>query len=391
MSSKLIRITTVPLSLEKLLEGQLSFINQKFEVTAVAAEKDRLELYGRKNGINTFHVEMTREITPIKDLKALTRLYGFLRKEKPLIVHTHTPKAGIIGMLAAKMAGVPIRLHTVAGMPLLETRGAKRKILNAVERLTYSCATRIYPNSKGLSEIILQEKFISPEKLKILGSGSSNGIDTSYFDPALFPSEDTDLRRSTFNIPEKDFLLIFVGRLVADKGLNELIESFVSLNKRFPDVSLLLVGPFEQELDPIKEENLEIIKQHPKIFSVGYQEDVRPFFSMSNALVFPSYREGFPNVVMQAGAMGLPSIVTDINGCNEIIEEGVNGTIIPVKDPQALEKAMERMVTDHTWRNELKKNAREKITASYERKKFWNLLLEEYKSLEKEYFDKSGN
>src|SRR5690606_4280347 len=158
LKHKLIRITTVPLSLEKLLEDQLTFMNQFFEVTAVSADEERLKIYGHKNGVKIFPVEMTREITPIKDLKALKSLYSFLKQEKPLIVHTHTPKAGIIGILAAKMAGVPIRLHTVAGMPLLEAQGTKRKILNAVEKLTYSCATRIYPNSKGLAQIILQEK-----------------------------------------------------------------------------------------------------------------------------------------------------------------------------------------------------------------------------------------
>src|SRR5690606_28684085 len=174
---KLIRITTIPLSLEKLLEGQLTYMNNFYDVTAISAEKERLEKYGRDNGVKTFWVEMTRAITPVTDLKSVWKLYRFLKREKPLIVHTHTPKAGIVGMLAAKMAGVPLRLHTVAGLPLLETNGFKRTILNFVEKATYQMATNVYPNSIGLKNIILQEGFTRENKLKVLGKGSSNGID----------------------------------------------------------------------------------------------------------------------------------------------------------------------------------------------------------------------
>lgn len=354
-------------------------MQQQYQVIAVSADAERLERYGIKNNVRTFPVEMTRKITPIMDLRALLRLYNFLKKEKPLIVHTHTPKAGIVGMLAAKLAKVPIRLHTVAGMPLMENSGVKRIILEAVEKFTYSCATKIYPNSFGLREIISDKKFASHSKVKVLGKGSSNGIDTSFFDPESFSVEDLIKIKKSNKIPQKDLVFVFVGRLVGDKGINELVEAFVQVQEKHKEVSLLLVGPFEQELDPVKESILKVIRNHTKIFSVGYQEDVRPYLGVADILVFPSYREGFPNVVMQAGAMGLPSIVTDINGCNEIIEEGVNGTIIPVKDSIRLGKAMERMIVDQEWRKALKQNAREKITKKYDRRVFWNLLLEEYK------------
>lgn len=382
MPPKLVRITTVPLSLEKLLEGQLSFMDQFYEVTAISADEERLNRYGQNNKVKTFHVEMTREITPALDLKALNKLYRFFKKEKPLIVHTHTPKAGILGMLAAKMAGVPVRLHTVAGLPLLETTGAKRKVLDAVEKLTYACATKVYPNSEGLRQIILKNKFAPAKKLKVLGKGSSNGIDTEYFDPRMF-NEAHKLRiREELKIPIADLVYIFVGRLVADKGINELVEAFVELAEAGKEISLLLVGPFEQELDPIKDINLERIQKNPKIISVGYQEDVRPYLAVADVLTFPSYREGFPNVVLQAGAMGIPSIVSDINGCNEIIEEGVNGTIVPVKTKAALMLAMQRFIKDSSWREKLRSNSRNRITQSYERKVFWELLLGEYRSWE---------
>ena len=378
---KLVRITTVPLSLEKLLEGQLSFMNKHYEVIAVSAEKNRLEKYGRDNGVRTFWVEMTRAITPFQDLKSLFRLYGFLKKEKPLIVHTHTPKAGIIGMLAAKMAGVPIRLHTVAGLPLMETSGMKRKLLDAVEKFTYRLANRVYPNSFELKRIILKLGYAKEDKLKVLGEGSSNGIDTTYFDPKLYAGENLRIK-GDLGIPEHDFTFIFIGRLVKEKGINELVRAFVELQKKDSNCSLLLVGPFEQELDPLDQEVFDLIHSLPMIYTTGYQADVRPFFAIADVLTFPSYREGFPNVVMQANAMNLPAIVTNINGCNEIVSEGENGIIIPVKDQKALGKAMEKIMISQDLCRELAQNARELIQKKYERGRFWEILLKEYKDLE---------
>jgi len=382
---KLIRITTIPLSLEKLLEGQLTYMNQYYEVTAVAAEKERLEKYGEKNKVNTFWVEMTRAITPVQDIKAVWKLYNFFKKEKPEIVHTHTPKAGIVGMLAAKLAGVPLRLHTVAGLPLMETTGTKRKILDQVEKFTYKLATKVYPNSRGLKDIILKEGFVIEDKLKVLGKGSSNGIDTRYFDPFQFDDTQKKNKRQSLGIPQEDFIFIFIGRLVSEKGINELVEAFNNLQAENQNISLLLVGPFEKELDPLKEETFKTIQLHEKIFTTGYQEDVRPYLAVSNALTFPSYREGFPNVVMQAGAMNLPAIVSNINGCNEIIVEGINGVIIPVKDTSALITAMKLFVENKNYTERLSSNARDEICKYYERKEFWQILLKEYKSLEREY------
>jgi glycosyltransferase involved in cell wall biosynthesis len=385
MLKKLIRITTIPLSLEKLLESQLTFMSRHYEVTAVAAEKERLEKYGKNNGVNTFWVEMTRAITPVQDLKAVWRLYNFFKAEKPEIVHTHTPKAGIVGMLAAKMAGVPLRIHTVAGLPLMETTGTKRKVLYFVEKFTYSLANRVLPNSRGLQDIILAEGFVKEDKSKVLGKGSSNGIDTTYFDPKQFDDIQKKNKRKALGIPQEDFVFIFVGRLVSEKGLNELVTAFQKLQQKNKNVSLLLVGPFEKELDPLKETTFQAIQENEKIFTTGYLEDVRPYLAISNALAFPSYREGFPNVVMQAGAMSLPAIVSDINGCNEIIVEGINGLIIPVKDTSALFTAMELFVENENYIDRLSANARQEICKYYERKDFWQILLKEYKSLEWEY------
>lgn len=381
MKPKLIRVTTIPLSLEKLLEGQLGYMQQFFEVTAISAEKERLERYGANEGVQTYHVPLTREITPLKDIKAVYRLYKYLRKERPNIVHTHTPKAGIVGMMAAYLAKVPHRLHTVAGLPLLEANGFKRWVLNWVEKLTYRFATDVYPNSQGLLQIILAEKFAPASKLKVLGNGSSNGIDTNYFSAEAFTPERNLQKREELSIPAEDFVYVFVGRIVRDKGINELVEAFVNLQKEITDTSLLLVGPFENDLDPVSEATKTHIESHDKIISVGYQTDVRPFLAISDALVFPSYREGFPNVVMQAGAMHLPAIVSNINGCNEIIKEGKNGTIVEPKNTEMLYHSMLEMVSNKEKYAILKSNARSSIVKRYGRKQMWQLIHEEYTTL----------
>ena len=380
---KLLRITTVPISLEKLLENQLHFMKQHYAVTAISSDKTDLERVGKLQEVSVFHVEMTREITPWKDLKAVWQLYRYFKNEAPFIVHTHTPKAGTVGMFAAKLAGVPHRLHTIAGLPLLEAKGNKRKLLNFVEKMTYTCATKIYPNSFGLKDIIIKEQFCNPNKLKVLGNGSSNGINTSYFDPALFSDNDNLILKTTLGINSGDFVFVFVGRLVADKGINELISAFKSISSEIPEIKLLFVGSFESDLDPLQKETLSEIECNTQIVSVGFQKDVRPYLAIANALVFPSYREGFPNVVMQAGAMELPSIVTNINGCNEIIIEGENGIVIPVKDTMALQQAMKKMMCEKEFYNQLQSNARKMITDRYEQQLVWDAILNEYKSLEK--------
>ena len=383
---KLIRITTVPLSLKVLLKGQLRFMaSNGFDVKGVSSEGEELREVHENEGIAVEAITMSRKITPFQDLKSLWEMWNFLRKEKPQIVHTHTPKAGIIGMLAARLAGVPHRLHTVAGLPLMEATGTKRKILNFVEKLTYSSATRVYPNSKGLYDFILQNNFTQSNKLKIIANGSSNGIDTAFFSPDQVTEIERVTLREKLNIQPDNFVFVFVGRIVSDKGINELIKAFSELqaaeNNEPAGIKLLLVGGLENDLDPLNPETLAEINQNKDIISVGFQQDVRSFFAIADALVFPSYREGFPNVVMQAGAMGLPSIVSDINGCNEIIIEGENGLIIPSKNVEKLKEKMLTLAKDKNLYTKLKGNSRRMIENRYEQSVVWNALLEEYEGL----------
>lgn len=379
---KLFRITTVSVSLDKLLQGQLGFMSRYYDVTGIASGEEVLKKVAAREGIVTHHIDMTRKITPVQDLKATWRLYKLLKKERPLIVHSHTPKAGIVGMLAAKMAGVPHRLHTVAGLPLLVATGKKRKVLNYVEKLTYSFATKVYPNSFGLKQIIINEGFCKESKLKVIGQGSSNGIDTTHFSPDAVSEQQKAELRSKYNLKDENIVFVFIGRLVGDKGINELMSAFVKLHVLYPQTRLLLLGEFEKELDPVKPETEDIIHNHSAVIAAGFKPDIRPYLAVSDALVFPSYREGFPNGVMQAGAMGLPAIVTDINGCNEIVIEGKNGIIIPVKNEDAIKFAMERIITQKSATATMRQNARAMICNRYEQELIWNELLKEYRSLE---------
>jgi glycosyltransferase involved in cell wall biosynthesis len=380
---KLFRITTIPYSLSSLLKGQLRYMSEHYQVTAISSPSgDFLDKFGKDNNVQVVGIEMTRKITLIKDLKATWKLYRLFKREQPYIVHTHTPKAGTVGMLAAYLAGVPNRLHTIAGLPLLEATGFKRFVLDNVEKITYRCATRVYPNSIGLNQIVLHNKYAKINKLKVIGNGSSNGIDTQYFDPNLFTTEQNGKLRNTLNISQDDFVFIFVGRIVKDKGISELISAFNKLSKNYSKIKLLLVGTFERHLDPLNDSTEEIILNNEAIIHVGLQKDVRPYFAISNLLVFPSYREGFPNVVMESGAMGLPTIASDINGCNEIIVDGKNGIIVPPKDEDALYQAMQDLLLNQEKRTKISSNARQMIKSRYERNYIWSELLKEYTLLD---------
>lgn len=386
MKTKLFRITTVPQSLQGLLHGQLKFMSQNgFEVIGASSSGTALDEVAKEEGIRTEIVEMTRKITPLKDLKALVQLIHLMRKEKPDIVHTHTPKAGLLGMLAAWITGVPHRLHTVAGIPLTVATGAKRKLLNFIEKLTYACATKVYPNSYGLRDLILEYKFTKPLKLKVIGNGSSNGIDTSQFDPVLVSEKTKSHLRKELGVKEDDFVFLFVGRIVSDKGINELVKSFKQIEQTKKEggrtAHLVLVGDYEKDLDPLEKEIENTIESDTHIHAVGYKTNVVDYFAMANVLVFPSYREGFPNVVMQAAAMQLNAIVSDINGCNEIVQDGENGWIVPVKEINLLRDRMQWCFENPEESKRMGLKSREIMIRDYERSYVHSELLKEYRSL----------
>jgi glycosyltransferase involved in cell wall biosynthesis len=378
---KLIRITTVPLSLNLLLKNQLKFLSSYFNITAISGNGADLEVVRTREKVKVFSIEMERQISPIKDMISLIELYRYFLKERPEIIHSLTPKAGLLSMVAGKLANVPIRMHTFTGLIFPSKTGFMQKLLIQMDKILCYCATNIYPEGNGVKNDLIKFK-ITSKPLKVLANGNVNGIDLDYFNLDKISEQKRNLLKSELEIRIEDFVFIFVGRLVKDKGINELITAFSKIEIR--NSKLLLVGPLEDDLDPLLPEITNEIQQNKNIISVGFQEDVRPYFAIADALVFPSYREGFPNVVMQAGAMGLPSIVSDINGCNEIIIDGENGHIIPVKNVKSLQQAMENFLENKVYLSKLRNNARPMIQNRYEQSVVWNALLEEYNFLLKD-------
>ncbi|WP_336958340.1 glycosyltransferase family 4 protein [Chryseobacterium contaminans] len=375
---KLIRTSTIPESMNILLKGQLKFLGEFFDITAISGENSYLEELVERENVQVFPIEMQRKIAPVNDFISLIKLYFYLRKVRPTIIHSITPKAGLLSMLAGKMAGVPIRMHTFTGLIFPTRTGFMQALLIKMDQLLCWAATNIYPEGKGVESDLKKFK-ITTKPLKVIANGNVNGIDLDYYSRKEINDDVTELLKKELHIEKDDFVFIFVGRIVGDKGINELIEAFIGLKSK--KSKLLLVGTFEEELDPLQKGTYDEIQRNGNIITVGFQKDVRPYFSISDVLAFPSYREGFPNVVMQAGAMELPSVVSDINGCNEIIVQNENGLIVPSRNVEKLRAAMEQMINNKENYLKMKSNARKMIEQRYDRNFVWKALLDEYNRL----------
>lgn len=374
MKPKIIRATTVPLSLKTFCNGMLRELSEKYEVVAVSSPDEDLEIVRQQEGVRTIGVKMERHISLVNDMKALWNLFRVFRAEKPKMVHSMTPKAGLLCMVASWMARVPVRVHTFTGLVFPTSTGITKRILMFTDWLTCACATHIIPEGEGVKNDLLNNG-ITKKPLKVLGYGNVRGIDLVRFDRTPEVMAEASCLR-------KDGMVTFVtvGRLVGDKGINEMVDAFVRLNNEYPSTRLILVGPEEKELDPLKPETLDKIAKCPSIEAVGSQRDVRPWFAASDVAILASYREGFPNVVIEAGAMGLPQIVTDINGAREIIVDGKNGVIVPSKDSDALYEAMKKML-DSEYRDNLAKDSRKMIADRFEQSFVRKCLYDFYDSI----------
>lgn len=375
---KVFRISTISLSLNRLFKGQLKMLNQHFDLVGVSSPGKELEEVHQREGIRVIAIPMERHISLIKDFVSLIRMTFLFLKEKPDMIHSYTPKAGLISMMAGWITGVPVRMHTFTGLVFPTATGLKQKILIATDRLTCACATHINPEGNGVKKDLIKYH-ITRKPLKIIANGNVNGIDLEYFQR----TPEVELAALPYQ-KEDVFTFCFIGRVVRDKGINELVSAFVRLQKKYAKIRLIIVGPFEKNLDPVSEEIENQIYHNSAIEFMDFQNDVRPFLVVSDAFVLPSYREGFPNSVIQAGAMGLPSIVTDINGSNEIIESDKNGVIVEPKNEIALYQAMEDFILHSERVNAMAQNCRKMMADRFDQKIVWAALLDEYKTLLKE-------
>lgn len=371
--SIIIRATTIPRSLG-FFEGTMPELLESYDVRFLSSPGEEIDELGARFGIKTHTVDMFRRLSPIKDLRSLHRIIKIFRREKPYMVHSMTPKAGLLCMLAAWWTKVPVRVHTFTGLVWPTERGWKRKLLMLTDKITCACASHIIPEGEGVKNDLLNNH-LTKKPIKVLGYGNVKGVDM-----IRFCRRPEVMEKAKSIIDNNVFTFIFVGRIVREKGINELCDAFEHLQQQFSNTRLFLVGRVEDDLDPISENAKAIIQNNPSIQAVGpkYGDDLLAYYAASDCFVFPSYREGFPNTVLEAGAMDLPSIVTDINGSREIIIEGKNGTIIPSKDKDALLQAMEKMAVDDEWRNNMAGNARQLIMDRFEQGYVQSCLLSFY-------------
>jgi glycosyltransferase involved in cell wall biosynthesis len=379
---KLIRITTVPIALKYLLAGQMRYMNENgFEVVMVSADGQGREDVIGQEGCPHHIIPMTRKITPFADLSSLWKLYRFFKKEKPDIVHSHTPKAGLLAMMAAKMSGVKIRIHTIAGLRFMTAGGNTRRLLVMMEKLTARCSTHVWPNSHSLLKYIRENKLVPEKKLEVIGGGSSNGINLSRFSTASLQPEKLQAIKEKIKYDPQLIYLLCVGRIVKDKGIDELVQAFTKLYEKNPRLRLVLVGEFEDHLDPVSEESKKIIKTHSAIIPTGWSEDVEYYMSFSYALVHPSYREGFPNVLLQAGAMFCPVICSRIEGNIDVVEHEKTGLLFEAKNENELFQRLEAALNNPGILKECTKQLRTKIEQYFDQAILHKHIRERYLQL----------
>ncbi len=355
---KIIRAVTVSMSLCFCRDVMIKMRAKGYHMMAVTSPGPELDDLRNKDGFHGVAVPMHRHVSIVSDLKSLVKMIGVFRKERPWVVHSMTPKAGLICMMAAWLTRVPVRVHTFTGLVWPTATGLKRRVLMMTDWITCACATHVIPEGRGVMDD-LKCGGITRKPMRVLGYGNVMGVDMAHFDPIRFAHRHDD----------DVFTFLFVGRIVHDKGIEELVAAFVRLHGENPSTRLRLVGNYEKNLDPISEDTQRIIDTCEAIETPGpkYGDELSCEYAAADCFVMPSYREGFPNTVLEAGAMGLPSVVTDINGSREIVTDGKNGLIVPPRDADALYHAMKRMLNDDEARQRMAHEARPMIASRFDR------------------------
>lgn len=356
----IIRAVTAPQSIGFILPVVSGLQERGYKIISVSSPGSQLERL-REKGVKTYEIPMERHISLIKDLCSLWRIIKVFKNEKPIMVHSMTPKAGLLCMLAAWLTRVPKRVHTFTGLIWPTSTGIKRKVLILTDKITCACATHIIPEGNGVKNDL--QRCVTKKQMKVLGYGNVRGVDMQRLShrPEIVHGAEKLKDTSTFTF-------IFVGRIVKDKGINELVNAFEEIHIKYPETKLLIIGKYEEDLDPISEASHQSITKNNAVIAPGpkYGDELISYYAASDCFILPSYREGFPNTVLEAGAMGLPCIVTDINGSREIIEDGKNGLVVPPKDVKALYNAMECMLVNKDATTKMASNARPMIESRFE-------------------------
>lgn len=377
--TKLVHITTVPMSLN-FLRGQIAYMKQRgLEVYVISSSGEFLDEFARNEQVQVYSVEMLRKISPVQDLLSIWKIWKYLKQINPQIVHASTPKGGLLGIISAWLAHIPVRIYHIRGLPLMTAKGYKRWLLWLSEKVACSLAHEVLCVSKSIRDVAINEGLSSKGKIKVLLGGSSNGVDSQdKFNPQLVDQDQVKEIRTKYKLTANhDIVIGFVGRIVKDKGIQELVEAWKILREDFSNLHLLVVGFFEDQ-DSIPLETKQILEEDPRIHLTGMNWNTPPFYAIMDLLVLPTYREGFPNTPLEAAAMELPVIATKIPGCIDAVEDQNTGTLVPVKDHIALTKAIRTYLQDSQLRKKHGKAGRERVIASFQQEDIWEAVYQEY-------------
>lgn len=385
---KLVYVVTVPMTARILMAGHLSYMHQQgFAVTVIASPGEDLELVAKQELVEVVPISIEREISPWRDLVSLVKIYQVLCQIQPDIVNASTPKAGLLGMIAAWLARVPVRIYLLRGLRAETATGLKGFLLAVTERVAAWCSNQVVAVSQSLAQVYVAQNLAPSDKIIVLGGGSSNGVNTKKFALSKELQQSSIDLCTELSIPLNVPVIGFVGRFTQDKGIADLVNAFEVVLQSLPNAYLLLVGKFETG-DPIDSGIVAKIRAHPQIVEAGFVADTAPYYQMMRVFAFPSYREGFPNSPLEAALLRVPTVGFNATGICDAVIDQITGILVPTGDVEQLAKALTQVLTDDVLHARLATNGYERAVQDFRPEKIWENWQNFYSKSLKEYVSK---